>query len=289
MHIMETLGKSKVYIENGKVIRVEEPIVEYCPLFNKMWNIEKISQYDIKKNIENRIEKFGMFTKNRILDEGIDCISFGISEILASSLKSSLIDSVVLVCDGAGTVITDNPTLVQSIGGHMSGLLLTEPINDVIIGIESRGGVVLDKLNASINQLEGIKKAVMNGYKNIGVTVSGSEWIDDIREYENNYNNSTTIDNKISIAILSVHTTGVSIEESEIIYNKADVVTGCASKNIRNLRPIFQVGTSIPIFAFTNIGKSLLIERIKQINRPLVTFIMDLPHLKEDNQPFKLI
>ena len=34
-HIMEALGKAKVYIENGKIIKIEEPKLKYCPLFNK--------------------------------------------------------------------------------------------------------------------------------------------------------------------------------------------------------------------------------------------------------------
>jgi hypothetical protein len=41
----------------------------------------------------------------------------------------------VTACEGAGTVILKNPTLVQGMGGRMSGLVETEPIGGIIKGI----------------------------------------------------------------------------------------------------------------------------------------------------------
>jgi len=77
---------------------------------------------------------------------------------MMTGLKRGLIDSTVTVCDGAGTVITDNPELVQGMGALMSGLIETEPIEEIIEGIESRGGIVLDKEKAGIDQVSGLRK-----------------------------------------------------------------------------------------------------------------------------------
>ncbi|GFO96384.1 methanogenesis marker protein 8 [groundwater metagenome] len=32
-HVMEALGKTRVVVENGKVVEVGEPQTEYCPIF----------------------------------------------------------------------------------------------------------------------------------------------------------------------------------------------------------------------------------------------------------------
>lgn len=282
-HIMEVLGKTKVYIENEQIIKIGESYLEYCPLFKKMRNIDKISKEEIEKNINYRINKFGLFTNHRILEEEDDCIHFGVSEILSSALKSSLIDVTITVCDGAGTVITNNPILVQAIGGHMSGLIQTEPIKETINGIEKRNGIVVDKLNATIDQLNGVKKAIELGYKNIAVTVLDLNTAIDIRDYEKSIN-----DTKINIILLVVHTSGMTYNEAKTLEKISDIITLCASKNLRKLNPIFQVGVSIPLFAFTKIGKLLLIERMKYINETILATQIKLPQLHEEKQPYDL-
>jgi len=50
-HIIEALGKSKVIIRGGKVVSVEDPIVDYCPLFDKYRGIKKLTKESIKENI----------------------------------------------------------------------------------------------------------------------------------------------------------------------------------------------------------------------------------------------
>ena len=37
-----------------------------------------------------------------------------------------------MVCDGCGTVTVEDPELVQGIGGRISGIISTSPINEVI-------------------------------------------------------------------------------------------------------------------------------------------------------------
>jgi len=64
-HEIEALGKSKIVIKNGKVVSVEEPIIDYCPLFDKYRGIKKLTKDSIKENIEFRIQDFGMCTEDR--------------------------------------------------------------------------------------------------------------------------------------------------------------------------------------------------------------------------------
>ena len=285
-HIMEALGKAKVYIENGKIKKIEEPKLKYCPLFNKKKNIKTIDKESIKNNIEERIKNFGLFTKSRILDEEEDVIHFGVSEILSTSLKNNLIDTTITVCDGAGTVITSNPALVQSIGGHLSGLIQTEPIPEIIENIENKNGFVIDKKYASINQLQGVKDAIKYGYQRIAVTVSSIKDIIKIRSFEKEHYSEFQKRN-IIIILLAVHTSEMSKQDAMILSQNVDIATACASKNIRELKPLFQVGVSIPLFAFSNIGKLLLIERIKDVKIPIVSFSQELPFLKKE-QPYNL-
>ena len=285
-HIMEALGKAKVYIENGKIKKIEEPKLKYCPLFNKKKNIKTIDKESIKNNIEERIKNFGLFTKNRILDEEEDVIHFGVSEILSTSLKNNLIDTTITVCDGAGTVITSNPALVQSIGGHLSGLIQTEPIPEIIENIENKNGFVIDKKYASINQLQGVKDAIKYGYQRIAVTVSSIKDIIKIRSFEKEHYSEFQKRN-IIIILLAVHTSEMSKQDAMILSQNVDIATACASKNIRELKPLFQVGVSIPLFAFSNIGKLLLIERIKDVKIPIVSFSQELPFLEKE-QPYNL-
>ena len=51
-HVIEALGKTKVVIENGEVVSVGEPLVEYCPLFDKIDNAKKLDKDYIKWNME---------------------------------------------------------------------------------------------------------------------------------------------------------------------------------------------------------------------------------------------
>ena len=80
-----------------------------------------------------------MFTGKRQLLGHDTFVAFGASEIMMSGLLSGFLNASVIACDGAGTVISNNPELVQGIGGRMPGLVKTEPIEDVINGIQKFG------------------------------------------------------------------------------------------------------------------------------------------------------
>lgn len=257
-HIMEVLGKAKVTIKEGKVVKVGEPQIEFCPLFHKYRGIEKLTSRVIEENMEFRINDFGMCTSHRKLRMG-DFLSFGISETLGTLLDEKIIECAVIVCEGCGTVIVEDPELVQGIGGRISGIISTTPIKEIItiLGDEK----VLDPENATINQVEGVLKAINDGYGKIAVTVASTEDVLKIREIESQNKN-------VEIYIFTVHTTGISREDAETLFENVDVITSCASLHIRNIaeeRGTFSVGASIPIYATSKDGEKFLKMRIERI------------------------
>ena len=257
-HIIEALGKAKVVIKDGKVVNVSEPEIDYCPLFHRHRNIEKLTPEAIKENIQFRIDDFGMCTPHRVLKMK-DFLSFGISEILSTILDEGLIDCVVAVCEGCGTVILNDPELVQGVGGRVSGLVSTSPIEEIIKSLGREN--VLDADECEIDQVEGVQKAVNMGYRNIAVTIISAEDALKLRTLEKELRG-------VNIYIFVVHTTGLTRKEAEVLFDQADIVTGCASKTIRKTgegRETFSVGASIPIFGVTDAGKEFIERRIKKI------------------------
>lgn len=274
---MEILGMSKVVVKDGKVVEVTEPILNWCPLFDKARGIKHINTEEVKKNVEFRINDFGLFTSKRKLDMDT-FVGFGASEVMMSGLNKGVLETTVTVCDGAGTVITSNPKLVQGMGARISGLIETEPIIEVINGIEQRKGTVLDPTNAVIDPIRGVKLAAEMGYKKIAVTVVDTKTAKSLRKIETDY--------KLDLFIIAAHTTSLNEEDAMDLMSLVDIITSCASKHIRkNVNALIQVGTSIPLFGLTQKGKSLLLERAKEINSPILVNTMPLPILPDHKQP----
>jgi len=274
---MEMVGNARVVIENGKVTEVSDPVITWCPLFEKARGIEKITPEKIKENMEYRIQTFGLFTPNRLLDNFEDFVGFGASETMMSGLQNNIIDASVSVCDGAGTVITDNPSLVQGMGARMSGLVETSPIPETIQKIKDRNGFVLDEKTAMIDSVAGAEKAIALGFKKIAVTVAKAETAIEIRKLEK--------EKSVSFIIIGVHTTSLSRNDSKTMAENADIITLCASQCLRKIKPLLQVGTAVPLIALTQTGKELLLERAKYVNNTLLVNTMPLPYLPERKQP----
>ncbi len=257
-HVIEALGKTRVIIRNGIVVEVGEPKIDYCPIFDKYRGIKKITRENVKENIEFRINDFGMCTENRTLRMR-DFLSFGVSETLSTLLEDELIDCAVTVSEGCGTVIITDSEVMQGVGGRVSGLLYTTPI---LILIKLLGeNNVLDPENGGINQIQGVLKAIDMGYKRIAVTVVSADDVKRIREIEKQHED-------VKVYIFVAHVSGVSEENAKIILEYADVVTGCASKYIRDIgenRGFFKAGDSIPIFGISEDGKNFLKRRIDKI------------------------
>ncbi len=260
-HVIEALGKTRVTIENGEITSIGEPEIEYCPIFGKYHNIQKITKDDVRKNIEYRIKSFGMCTKDRVLKMG-DMLSVGISEILRSNVELGNIDCVVGACEGCGTLLMTDADLVQGVGGRVSGLVSTTPIPEIIekVGIEN----VLNPETAELNQLKGLKIAIERGYKNIAITILPGPLIKEIRTYP--------IPDDVNIYIFVAHTTDATMDEVRELFEHADIVTACASKNIIEYAQIVQpyyYGNAVPIYAVSDNGRKLLDSRLKHINKPL--------------------
>jgi putative methanogenesis marker protein 8 len=257
-HVIEAMGKSRVVVKKGKVVEVSKPKIDYCPLFDKYRGIKKLDNKSITENIEFRIEDFGMCTSDRVLRMK-DFLSFGVSEILSTLLEEKMIDCVVAVCEGCGTVLLNEAEIVQGVGGRVSGLVSTTPIKEVIESLGSEK--VLDPENCEINQFKGARKAIEMGYKNIAVTIVPAEDAQNLRELEKKFKD-------VNIYIFVVHTTGLTEEDAEILFDNADIITGCASKCMRNTggdRETYSVGASIPIYGVTDAGKKFIEKRVEKI------------------------
>ena len=277
-HVIEALGKTEVVIENGEVTSVGEPLVDYCPIFDKIDDAKHLTPEFIKWNIEKRIREFGMCTPERVVKMP-DVLSFGISEILKTNTELGLIDCVVGVCEGTGTLLMTDPEIIQGVGGRVSALVSTTPIPEVIekVGAEN----VLNPETAELDPIKGLQMAIDKGFKNIAVTILPSEIIKEIAEY--------TVPEDVNVHIFVAHTTNASDEEVKIAFKNADVITACSSKKVREYaekEKVYYSGSKVPIFAISEKGKEFLDNRLEKIGKPLT--INDYP-LDLENHPNPLV
>lgn len=257
-HVIEALGKTRVVVEDGKVVEVGEPQVRYCPLFAKHRGIQEITPNVVRENVEFRIRDFGMCTESRNMRMN-DFLSFGVSELMGMALSKGMIDCTVIVCEGAGTVIVTDPELAQGIGGRISGILETSPIESVINAIGRER--VLDPKTAKIDQVRGVEKAVKLGFRKIGVSVASGKDAETIRKMMED-----------SAVIFAVHTSKVSANDAIKFLKYCDIVTGCASKEVRALMAemkVMRYGNKVPIFAVSENGKKIMAARLEQTKTPL--------------------
>ena len=269
-HVMEALGKARVVIEDGKVVEIGEPQVKFCPLFKKYRNIDEFNEHTIRENMEYRIASFGMCTPSRQVRMK-DFLSFGISELLSLALRDGTIDAAVIAADGTGTCIIKDHDIVQGLGGRISGIVETSPIDRVMdeIGRE----FILDTEKAAIDQFAGVSKALAMGFGKVGVTITKA---DDAMNIRNAFGDS--------VIIMAVHTTGASMADAGRLFDACDIITACASESIRKVakdRSILQAGTKVPVYASREPGKILILSKLKELGRE--------PSEGEDSQPSPLI
>lgn len=260
-HVIEALGKAEVVIENGKITYIGEPVVDYCSIFDNGQHNGDLTKEFIKSNIEKRIEEFGMCTPQRSIDVE-DTMSFGTSETLKTNMIKGNVDCVVGACEGVGTLLIDDADLVQGVGGRVSALISTTPIDEVMdkVGREN----ILNPETAELNPLKGLEMAIERGYKNIAITIIPTEMVRDLRQYPK--------PDDVKIFIFVAHTTNVSKNEAEMLFDYADVISGCSSINIRETaeeRKPYYAGKKVPLYAVTENGKKLLNERLEYIGYEL--------------------
>ena len=269
-HVVEALGRSKITVKDGVVVSVGDSLLKSCPLAKKFAKpVMEFTHDSIKANIEDRIKNIGMFTNDRSVVSSDDFVIFGASELISLGMRKGLVDSAVIVCDGAGTIIATTPEVVQGVGGRMSGLVKTSPIPEVIERLETNGAIVLYPSRAVIDQVRGVARAAECGFQKIAVTVASPKDAERIRcAYPD-------------VLIFGVHTTGISKEGADQFVANADLITGCASKWIREAAgkaALIQAGASVPVFALTKKGKDLIVERIKETQQRLLVKLEKLPY-----------
>ncbi len=277
-HVIMCCG-AKVEIVGKEVKVLSEPLVCSCPLMEKLYNVKNITKETVERIMRFKIEKFGIATSQRKFDCSL-VVPYGASEMIKCCLRKGIFDCAVLVCDGAGTVITSNPDLAQAIGARLTGIIETSPIPQIIQYIRNNNGYVLDEENASIDQLGGVKRAITMGFRKIAVTIAGfnASCISKIRKMEKE---------NVEITIFSVCNTCVT--EKDIIHiQKSDLVWASASKIIREIigqKAVLQLGIRIPVFALTNRGKKVILSYLEEISDTLLISRVKLPYIISEKQP----
>jgi putative methanogenesis marker protein 8 len=272
---------ARVQISEKGVEVLSEPLIEYCPLHEALYGTKQIDVEAVRKSVEMKIAGFGFCCGNRTFDAK-PIVAYGASEMMQIWLEKGLIDCAVVVCEGAGTVITANSKLVQAIGARLTGIIKTSPIHEIIEQIEAEGGILLGKTNALIDQVEGMKRAFDLGFKRIAVSVAGfqAKAISEIRDFETNA--------KADILIFSVCNTCIRKTHVKHIA-KADVACASASKMLRKEignRALLQLGVTIPVYALTEKGKRLILAYLTEFKDKLVVFrTSKLPYQAEIKGP----
>lgn len=272
---------ARVRISKDGVEALSEPLVEYCPLHETLYGSQKIDAETVCKSVYRKIASFGFCCENRIFNSE-PVVPYGASEMMYFWLENGLIDCAIVVCEGAGTVITSNGKLVQAIGARLTGIVKTSPITEIIEKIKNDNGIVLDEERAIIDQFEGVKKALNLGFKRVAVTVAGFQAavMSRIRNFEEN--------TKADVSIFSVCNTCASEADVEHI-SKADFVCASASKVVREeigKRAQLQLGVTIPVYVLTDKGKRLVLAYLTDFKDKIVVFrTNNLPYGAENKGP----
>jgi len=87
-------------------------------LHEALYGTKQIDIEAVRKTVEMKTAAFGFCHRNRAFNAE-PIVAYGASEMTRVWLERRLVDCAVVVCEGAGTVITANGKLVQSIGARL--------------------------------------------------------------------------------------------------------------------------------------------------------------------------
>ncbi|MBU7014411.1 MAG: DUF2099 family protein [Theionarchaea archaeon] len=251
--VVERCNRTFVHIGGDFVLIEDSPI--QCPFLRiGSWQGAWVALYLRKL-------QFGQFTDDRQVRDRQKYVPFGATEIITEALRAGILDACVLVCDGAGTVITTDPEIVQGIGGRMSGLVYTTPRQSVIRRLHDEGAIVVDPVKASINPVQGAKRA-SEIYRRIAVTTTANSSIEEL-------------ENLPGVVTFVVHTTGITPEQASYA-KKSDIVWGCASKYVRKVvgrNAVLQLGVGIPVFVLSEKGLSVIQPQITTLSHETGTLL----------------
>jgi len=246
LHITRVMC-SWVVVSGGKVIDVDRSRqLDHCPL--QRW----FSDAPVEEYIGEKIKEFGHFTADReIVRDSID-VPYGTSEMLMCALRKGVLDCAVTVCDGVGTVVTDNPKVIQGIGARMNGLFHTSPIPAVLEGLREHGCRVFD--DARIDQVRGLRTAAELGFRRIGLTVNicRGDSFSELRAVER--------ETDVSLVIAGICSTGAGPDRAGEAIEHSDIAWSCASRHMREGSgdARLQLTLGIPVFVYTDSGLEFL-------------------------------
>jgi len=283
-HLVEMAG-ALVRVRDGRIEVLSDPKVKWCPLRSGLYGHKAESKETVESVLGSHIEELGMYGPDRVLELSERPVSFGASEMISDGMKEGLVDAAVVVCEGAGTVIATRPEVVQALGAHMTGLVRTEPIEEIQTGLRERGSILLDD-RCTIDQVEGYRRALDAGFERIVVTITGRRAFEseEIRKMASTSAGEGPV-------IFAVHNLGVAEDQAEVLAESCDVVWACASRTVRDVvgrRATLQIGISIPVYALTDRGKRLVLNRALHFDECLVMHRATLPFGPEEKLPESL-
>lgn len=266
--------------------------IKYCPLMVKLLRevggehadklIKSLDTEDVDvqtKEMCNLINEVviagGYFDTNRPLNSCEANVLFGASETMSSAFKSNMIDAAVIVSNNLGTIITTNEFNTQGAVKRMTGLFHTSPNEDIINTAYRENIIPVFPYTASIDQLEGVKKAISLGYKRIAVSVAAADNYlhEKLAELEKAYD--------VKIYKFGLCSTGIDYDTANIMKEYADVVWSCASKYVKELiepSAIAQVGIKIPVHVMTKQGWEIIKNHLQNMDNRV-----DLENIVTDN------
>lgn len=258
VHVTKRAG-CKIKIQDGKVAKIGKPKILHCSVAEERYGrprcrgCKEVKPF-LKKEFEGKIEE-GMFTERRKICERKAMYTYGASEMLMDALREKVIDACVVVCDGAGTVIVNEPEITQGIGEKMTGVFYTSPHEKLIKRLEKNSFVLFPE-TARIDQIEGVRASRKLGYERVAVTTADND--------SKNLSKIKGMDEKITT--LALCTSGIEEGTAKTIKEHADLAWACGSKYVREIvgpEAWVQLGTRLPVFVLTKKGFELAVPRIK--------------------------
>jgi putative methanogenesis marker protein 8 len=283
-HLLE-MAKALVLVKDGKIKVLSDPKIKSCPLRKDLYGCDKESRETVERVLREHIQELGMYGPDRVFELDETPVSFGASEMIMDGMSESLVDAAVVVCEGAGTIIVTKGEVLQAVGAHMTGLMMTEPVKEIQEGLENRECTLLGD-ECEIDQVKGYAKAIELGFEKIAVTITGLRAFEAKQLWE-----MGKVTGKPPI-VMAVHTTGIDFDQAETLAKYADIVWACASKQVREVvapKSKIQIGVAIPVYAVSDMGKRLVLNRAMKFEGGLVIHRASLPHLQPDRQPDPLL
>jgi len=283
LHITRMFGSYillKKIDDELKAVKATPIPIKYCPLMIKLLRevggdladnlIQSLHTQDEKMQTEMMCQLInqivingGYFDTNRPLNSCEANVVFGASETMSSAFKTQMIDAAVIVSNNLGTIITTNDLNTQGAVKRMTGLFHTSP-NETIVNTALNEGIIpIFPYTATIDQLEGVEKAISLGYKKIAVSVAAYDnWLHEkLFALEKQYN--------VTIYKFGLCSTGIDKETAEKMQKYADVIWSCASKYVKEFvepNAIAQVGIKIPVHIMTQQGWEIVKNHLSLIS-----------------------